>query len=57
MLYSGYPKPATILHVKTNGIGAAMQAVAMTATDKVYGVLPLYHTSGLLGLFGSFLEG
>ncbi|XP_067664718.1 long-chain fatty acid transport protein 2-like [Haliotis asinina] len=52
---TGMPKPAPIIHLRAMNIGLAIANVS--SKDIVYTVLPLYHSSGDLGLKGTIKPG
>jgi len=56
---TGLPKAAKITHMKLRGAGRTAKAlVGLTAADRVYNTLPLYHiTGGGLGLVGPLSVG
>ncbi|XP_005113163.1 long-chain fatty acid transport protein 6 [Aplysia californica] len=55
---TGNPKPVFINHAKAQGIGTALRLVNLNGSDKLYTVLPLYHSAGGgIGFFGAVIPG
>ena len=56
-LSTGNPKPCVVRNGKLNSYGVAILAVNLREQDKVYAMLPMYHTSGQLGFCGCIITG
>ncbi|XP_054632820.1 long-chain fatty acid transport protein 2-like isoform X2 [Dunckerocampus dactyliophorus] len=54
---TGLPKAALLTHSKLWGMTMILRSTGLTSNDVLYISLPLYHTSGLVGLAGAIETG